>query len=179
MAAPRPRTDDFRLRDHIESPPVSFSDWLLALHLLAAFALMAALVLYTAVMVANWGDDRPQRASAYFRVAALGGPLVGAGAGLALLFGIALAIDLDQYDPWDGWILASIVLWAIGAATGSRVGAHYTGTQELVQRLAASGDERSAELAAQLSDRRARTLHAITVIVFTAVLILMIFKPGA
>jgi uncharacterized membrane protein len=158
---------------------VRFSDWLLALHLLAAFALMAALVLYTAVMVANWGGDRPQRAAAYFRVAAIGGPLVGAGAGLALLFGIALAIDLDQYELWDGWILLSIVLWAVGGATGSRVGAHYTRVQELVERLAADGDDPSAELAAQLSDRKARTLHAITVIAFTAVLVLMIFKPGA
>jgi uncharacterized membrane protein len=158
---------------------VDLSDWLLALHLLAAFALMAALVLFTAVMVANWGGDRPQRASAYFRVAAIGGPLVGAGAGLALLFGIALAIDLDDYDPWDGWILVSIVLWAIGAAAGTRVGAHYASAQELAQRLATDGDEPSAELAAQLSDRRARTLHAITVIAFTAVLVLMIFKPGA
>jgi uncharacterized membrane protein len=158
---------------------VDFSDWLLALHLLAAFALMAALVLFTAVMVANWGDDRPRRAAAYFRVAAIGGPLVGAGAGLALLFGIALAIDLDQYDPWDGWILASIVLWAIGGAAGSRVGAHYTRAQELVERLAAAGDEPSAELAAQLSDRKTRTLHAVTVVAFTAVLVLMIFKPGA
>jgi hypothetical protein len=158
---------------------VDFSDWLLALHLLAAFALVAALVLYTAVMVANWGADRPQRASAYFRLAAVGGPLVGAGAGLALLFGIALAIDLDAYHPWDVWIVASIVLWAIGSATGSRVGAHYAGAQELVERLAAEGDEPSAELAAQLSDRKARTLHAITVLAFAAVLVVMIFKPGA
>jgi uncharacterized membrane protein len=158
---------------------VSLSDWLLALHLLSAFALVAALVLYTAVMVANWGADRPQRASAYFRLAAIGGPLVGAGAGLALLFGIALAIDLDAYQPWDGWILLSIVLWALGAATGSRVGSHYTGVQTLVERLAAEGDAPSAELAAQLSDRKVRLLHVITLVAFTAVLLLMVFKPGA
>lgn len=153
--------------------------WLLALHLLAAFALITALVLYTAVMVANWSVERPQRAVAYFRLAAIGGPLVGAGAGLALLFGVALAIDLDEYDPWDGWILLSIVLWAIGSATGSRVGAIYSGVQALAERLAAEGDEPSAELAGQLSNGRARTLHAITVLAFTAVLVLMIFKPGA
>jgi uncharacterized membrane protein len=158
---------------------VQFSDWLLALHLLAAFALMAALVLFTAVMVANWGDGRPQRASAYFRVAAIGGPLIAAGAGLTLLLGIWLAIDLDAYQPWDGWIIAAIVLWGIGGYTGSRVGAHYTGLQELVDRLAAGSDEPNAELAAKLSDRGIRTLHAITVIAFTAVLVLMIFKPGA
>jgi uncharacterized membrane protein len=158
---------------------VQFSDWLLALHLLAAFALMAALVLFTAVMVANWGDGRPQRASAYFRVAAIGGPLIAAGAGLTLLLGIWLAIDLDVYQPWDGWIIAAIVLWGIGGYTGSKVGAHYTSLQELVDRLAAGGDEPNAELAAKLSDRSIRTLHAITVVAFTAVLVLMFFKPGA
>jgi uncharacterized membrane protein len=158
---------------------VEFSDWLLALHLLAAFALMAALVLFTAVMVANWGDGRPQRASAYFRVAAIGGPLIGAGAGLTLLLGIWLAIDLDAYQPWDGWIIAAIVLWAIGGYAGSRVGAHYTSAQELVDRLAAGGDEPNAELAAKLSDRSIRTQHVITVVAFTAVLVLMIVKPGA
>ena len=158
---------------------MDFSDWLLALHLLAAFALVAALVLHSAVMVANWGSDRPRRAAAYFRLGAVGAPLVAAGAGLALLFGIALAIDLDDYHPWDGWIVLSIVLWGIGSATGSSVGAHYTGAQEFVERLAAEGDEPSAELAAQLSNRRVLILHAITLVAFTALLVVMIFKPGA
>ena len=158
---------------------MSFSDWLLALHLLAAFALIAALVLFTAVMIANWGDGRPQRASAYFRIAAVGGPLIGVGAGLTLVLGIWLAINLDAYEVWDGWVLAAIVLWAIGGYAGSRVGAHYNATQKLVDRLAAEGDEPNAELAAKLSDTSIRTLHAITVIAFTAVLVLMVFKPGA
>jgi uncharacterized membrane protein len=141
---------------------VDFSDWLLALHLLAAFALIGALVLFSAVLVAGFG-----------------GPLVGAGAGLVLLFGIALAIDLDQYQVWDAWILASIVLWMIGGATGSRVGTHYAGAQELAQRLESAGDEPSSELAAALSNRQVATLHAITVAAFTLILVLMVFKPGA
>lgn len=158
---------------------MAFSDWLLALHLLAAFALIAALVLFTAVMIANWGDGRPRRASAYFRIAAIGGPLIGVGAGFTLILGIWLAIDLDAYEPWDGWVLAAIVLWAIGGYTGSRVGAHYTAAQELVDRLAAEGDEPNAELAAKLSDTGIRTMHAITVVAFVAILVLMVFKPGA
>src|SRR4029453_6246266 len=128
---------------------------------------MAALVLFTAVMVANWGDGRPQRASAYFRVAAIGGPLIAAGAGLTLVLGIWLAIDLDAYQPWDGWVIAAIVLWAIGGYAGSKVGAHYTSVQELVDRLAGGGAEPNAELAAKLSDRSIRILHAITVVAFT------------
>jgi uncharacterized membrane protein len=156
---------------------VGFSDWLLALHLLAAFALIGSLVLFSAVMVAGWAVDRPRRAVAYSRVAAIGGPLVGVGAGLALLLGIALAIDLDDYQVWDAWILVSIALWAIGGAAGSRVGAHYAGAQELAQRLA-DEDEPSPELGAKLSDRRVAILHAITVTAFTIILVLMIFKPG-
>jgi uncharacterized membrane protein len=158
---------------------VDVSDWLLALHVLAAFALIGALVLSSAVMVAGWAVDQPQRAVAYSRVAAVGGPLVGAGAGLALLFGIALAIDLDQYQVWDTWILVSIVLWVIGGATGSRVGTHYAGAEELAQRLAGDGDEPSSELAAKLSDRGVAALHAISVTAFTIILVLMVFKPGA
>jgi uncharacterized membrane protein len=155
---------------------VGFSEWLIALHVIAAFALMAALVLFTAVMVASWGVDSPRRASAYFRLAAIGGPLVGAGAGLALLLGIALAIDLDDYQVWDPWILASIVLWAVGGAAGDRVGRHYTAAQQFAAGL---GEESSPELAAQLSDRRTRILHVVTVSAFTLILLLMIFKPGA
>jgi hypothetical protein len=158
---------------------VDFSDWLLALHVLAAFALMAALVLYSVVLVASWAVDRPRRASAYFRVSAIAAPLVGAGAGIALLLGILLAIDLEEYQPWDVWILVSIVLWAVGGAAGTRVGMHYTAAQQLADRLAGAGDEPSSELAAQLSDSRTATLHVVTVVAFTLVLVLMIFKPGA
>src|SRR4051794_13926217 len=130
-------------------------------------------------MVAGWGTDRPRRAIAFSRLAAIGGPLVGAGAGLALLLGIALAIDLDQYQVWDAWILISIVLWVIGGAAGSRVGTHYAAAQELPQRPAGDGDEASSELAAKLSDRRTAMLHVLTVTAFTIILVLMIFKPGA
>ena len=158
---------------------MDFSDWLLALHVLAAFALIAALVLFSAVMVASWADERPRQAAAYSRVAAIGGPLVGAGAGLALLLGIALAIDLDAYQVWDGWILVSIALWVIGGAAGQRVGEHYTRAQALAERLADAGDGPSPELAATLSDRRVAALHTLTVIAFALILVLMIFKPGA
>jgi uncharacterized membrane protein len=158
---------------------VDVTDWLLALHLLAAFALMAALVLFTAVLVAGWAVDRPRRAAALSRVGRLGTPIVGAGAGLALVFGIVLAIDIDGYEVWDVWILVSIALWVLGGACGGRVGAHYEEARKLAEPLAERGDEPSADLAAQFSDRRIAALHAITVAAFTLILVLMIFKPGA
>ena len=79
----------------------------------------------------------------------------------------------------DVMLVPLVVLWAIGGYTGSKVGAHYTSLQEQVDKLAAEGNEPNAELAAKLSDQSIRTLHAITVIAFTAILVLMIFKPGA
>ena len=157
---------------------MGFSDWLLALHLLSAFALVAALVLFTAVMVADWGEVSPQRAAAYFQVARVGGPLIAAGTALTLILGIWLAIDLKAYQPWDGWVIAAIVLWAIAGYTGSKVGAHYTQAQKLVEQLAGQGDAPSTELATTLSDRRIRTLHAITIIATVAILVDMIWKPG-
>ena len=41
---------------------------------------------------------------------------------VALVFGIWLAIDLDAYQLWDGWILASLVLWADGGWAGGKAG---------------------------------------------------------
>jgi hypothetical protein len=39
---------------------------------------------------------------------------------MTLGFGIWLAISLDAYHPWDGWIIAAIVLWAVAGGTGAR-----------------------------------------------------------
>ena len=40
----------------------------------------------------------------------------------AIIFGVWLAIYLDAYQLWDGWILASLVLWAIGGWAGGQAG---------------------------------------------------------
>jgi hypothetical protein len=36
------------------------------------------------------------------------------------VFGVSLAIEVDRYRVWDGWVIAAIVLWAIGTETGRR-----------------------------------------------------------
>ena len=46
----------------------------------------------------------------------VGGPLVGVGMMGVVIFGIWLAIDDDAYHVWDGWIIASLMLWAIAGA---------------------------------------------------------------
>jgi hypothetical protein len=74
---------------------------------------------------------------------------------LTLVFGIWLA--LDDYSIVDGWILIAIVLWAIAGATGIRLGMAMEG----------GGGE------------RVRPLYAVMTIAVLALLVVMIYKPGA
>jgi hypothetical protein len=85
----------------------------------------------------------------------LGRRLWDVGGLLTLVFGIWLAID--DYSIVDGWILAALVLWAIAGATGVRIG----------MEMEAGGGE------------RVRPLYAAMTIAVLALLVVMIYKPGA
>ena len=69
---------------------MSFYDWVLSLHILAAFAIAAALVLYTVLVVAGGRAESLERTRLLFRLAPVGGPLTAVGMGLTLLLGIVL-----------------------------------------------------------------------------------------
>jgi hypothetical protein len=135
-------------------PLVGTYEWLLFLHVTGAFAIVAAVVLYGALVVGP--------------PAALGGPFVRlgsvlfmAGAVLTLVFGIWLAID--EYEIWDAWIIAALVLWAVAGAVEQRFRRSLDGTA-----------------AAERTTRRAATLpYALLAAVVLAFLVLMITKPGA
>jgi uncharacterized membrane protein len=101
------------------------------------------------------------------------------GAG-TLVFGVWLAISLDAYEVWDGWIVASLVLWLIAAGTGETAGARYRRAGERAAELVRSGAEGpDAELRALVRDGRAMALHVIASVAAIAILVLMIWKPGA
>jgi hypothetical protein len=123
-------------------------DWLLFLHVLSAFLLVGTVVVYSAVVL---GAPAPGRtaavANAFWAIGGLG----------TIILGIALAIDVDGYEVWDGWILGAIVLWA--AAT------------ELGRRAQAAVDDPAGGKLAQW--------HWLRTIAVVAILVLMIWKPGA
>jgi uncharacterized membrane protein len=160
---------------------VDFYDWLLFLHVASAFALVAALVLYWAIAVAGRNTDRPSTSLRYFRIARPANILVIAGTVGTLLFGIWLAIDHEDFQIWDGWIIAALVLWAIAAGTGQRGGQVYAQAQKLSERLAAEGrgEEPNSELRTLLQDRRAMWLNVVSSLAVVVLLIDMIYKPGA
>ena len=142
---------------------MEFYDWLLFLHVAAAFALVAAVVVYWAAILAS-GDGVHPVVGVVQRPA---GILIVLGSLLTLVLGIWLALDNDRgFELWDGWVIASIVLWAIGVGTGQRSGM-------LLSR--AGGD-----VAGDRSTRQQGVgLHAVSSAAILLVLILMIFKPGA
>jgi hypothetical protein len=77
---------------------------------------------------------------------------------LTLVFGIWLA--LDDYSLGDAWILIALALWAVSAAAGVRLGTAYSET-----------DAPPAALV--------QPLYGVMAIATTALLVVMIYKPGA
>ena len=73
-------------------------DWLLFLHVLSAFAVVGAVVLFTIVIAASWNRELPSDVVRLFQVSRVGDVLIGVGSVGVLVFGIWLAIDVDGYE---------------------------------------------------------------------------------
>ena len=87
------------------------TDFLLFLHVLAAFMLAATTVMASAVVLGAAVPDRTVR---------LSNLLWDVGGISTLVFGVWLALDIEAYDIFDGWILAALVLWALATEAGRR-----------------------------------------------------------
>jgi hypothetical protein len=87
-----------------------------------------------------------------------------------------LAIDADEYELWNGWIIAAFVMWALAGWIGDRSGRYYTA----VQKFAESGEANAeADVLARLRAPTGARLYAGTVVLFLLLVLDMIFKPGA
>lgn len=133
-------------------------DWLLFLHVLFAFAIVGSVVVFTAVLAGVRGG-----APAALRLTPLARRLWDVGGAGTLVLGVWLAIDLDGYGVLDGWVIAALVLWALAAFAGMRLGLVF---QEARDR-------------GELGAGRANLLYAITALATLALLVDMIYKPGA
>ena len=133
---------------------MSLYEWLLFLHVVAAFLLVSGVVVYGVLVFGPAGEAVSRAlappALALWNVGGLG----------VLVFGIWLALEVDGYELWDGWIIAAIVLWFVASAAGGRLGA---GVREGKGIAAIDG---------------ARVALAVMTLATAALLIDMIFKPG-
>jgi uncharacterized membrane protein len=158
---------------------MDLNDWILAFHLISAVALIAAVTMFSVMIVALWRTDDPAAVTSFMRVGLAGNVLVTIGSLGTIIFGVWLAISLDAYQVWDGWVIAAIVLWAIAMALGRQTGEGYRATAEMAAQLVSSGSPRSPELAAAMGTSRAFWTHWLSVIVIVLILVDMIWKPGA
>ncbi len=131
-------------------------DFLLFVHVLAAFMLLAMVVMYSAFA---FGGPAPQRAVGVAQA------LDGIGGVGTLIFGVWLALYVDGYEIWDGWIIAALILWAAAAETGRRSHAALTPT--------------TADGTIAAVDRDMVRWHVIRTALIVILLADMIFKPGA
>ena len=128
-------------------------DTLLFLHVIAAFMLAATVVTFTAVALgATAGVRAISVADVLWNVGGLG----------TLVLGIWLALDVDVYEIWDAWILSAIVLWAFATEAGRRA------------RLDLEPSTTGTGLIA-----RATTWHWLRTLLVVALLVVMVWKPGA
>ena len=158
---------------------MSLDDWILALHVLSAFAFVGGVVLFWILVVAVRRVDLPEATIRMEPIVKVGNAAVGVGAGGTIVLGIWLAISLDAYQVWDGWVIAAIVLWAISLATGQRTGVAYMQGMTKAQDLQTSGQTGpNAELLALNRTSNGVLLHFATTVAVVLILIDMIWKPG-
>jgi uncharacterized membrane protein len=159
---------------------VSLDDWILALHVLSAFALVAGNILFWILIAAVRQTDTPEGTIRMEPIVKVGNVVIGIGAGGTIILGVWLAFSVGGYDLWDGWIIAAIVLWVLSAALGQRTGAAYMQGMNKAQELRTAGQtERNPELLAINRTSAGVVLHLLTSVVVLLILVDMIWKPGA
>jgi uncharacterized membrane protein len=161
---------------------MSTYDWLLFFHLLGAAMFLSGAVAYHVLQLFATRRERPSEIAALLGLTRLPELGIRVGSLLVLAIGIWLAYvdeEIPQYKITDGWILAAIGLWVVATALGERAARNYHEAHKLSQRLAAAGDAASSQLETLVRNpRAAATLWASTATI-VAILVLMIWKPGA
>jgi hypothetical protein len=159
---------------------MTFEDWMFAIHLLFAATLVGSLVMSWIVVVSMRTADTPTATLNLHRVG-----MVAAGAsvvGLAgvITAGIWLAILRVDFHPWDGWVIAAIVLWSIATAALLRSFVEYAKPIEKAEALVASGQAgSSAELTALNRTSTGLVLRVVASAAIVIIVVDMLWKPGA
>ncbi len=153
-------------------------DWLLLFHVIGAFLLFSGAVVAGLLHFAATRRERPSEIGVLLGLIRPAVVAIGVGAALTLGLGLWL-VDEAGYGYGDGWVIAAIVLWAVGNAAGGRGGRPLGEAGDLARRLAAEGDRPSEELRRALVDPRVLLLNYLSLAALVAILVLMVWKPGA
>jgi hypothetical protein len=159
---------------------VSFDEWMLALHVLSAFALVTGVIFFWVLIVAVRRTDTPEATLRLGPLTRIAEAAVGVGMGGTIILGLWLAFSYGNYDVWDWWILIALVLWFIAGGLGQRANTAYVDGVKKAQELQASGQTGpNAELLALNRNQNGVVLQAVITLVVLLIILDMIWKPGA
>jgi uncharacterized membrane protein len=153
-------------------------DWLVLIHILGAFVFLSGTIVAVILHLVAMRRDRPSEVALLLGLIQPTVIAIGVGSVVTLGLGIWLADDAG-YGIGDEWVVAAIVLWVVSGALAGGGGKPLRHARELAERLAADGDRPSEELHHAVVDRRALLLNYASFAALIAILVLMVFKPGA
>ena len=152
--------------------------WLLALHVLSAFLMIGSGVVAGALHIAAMRRELPSEVATLLGLIRVGVVLAGLGSLGTIGFGIGLASHLG-FSLGAGWLSASLALWVASAVLGGAGGRPMRHARYLAERLAGGGDAPSAELKAKVAAPVPLALNWASALAGLAILVLMVWKPGA
>lgn len=159
---------------------MSFDQWILALHVLSAFAYVAAMIVFWVLIVAVRRTDTADGTIRMAPIVKVGTIGTGVGAVGTIVFGLWLTFSYGGYNIWDFWIIAALVLWAIAGGLGGQTGKEYQRGMDKAKELeAAEQAGPNAELLEINRTQRGLVLHTVASLAVLLIVIDMIWKPGA
>jgi uncharacterized membrane protein len=147
-------------------------------HLLGAFLFVSGTVVAGVAFEAGRRRETPAEIALLLGLARAGAALVGVGMLAVFAFGLWL-VHLGGWGYGAGWVDAAIVLFVLAAVLGGIGGQTPKRARQLAARLAEEGRPVTEQLRHLLSDRRALLMNYASALLVLAVLVLMVWKPGA
>jgi uncharacterized membrane protein len=153
-------------------------DVALFFHLLGAFSFVAGTIVAGVAFETARRREAPAEIALLLGLSRIGVLLVALGTLLVLGFGLWL-VHLGDWGYGAGWIDAALGLLLTTIVLGGIGGQRPKRARKLATRLASEGSLASPELRALLDDRAALAVNYLSALLLLAIIVLMVFKPGA
>jgi formate hydrogenlyase subunit 3/multisubunit Na+/H+ antiporter MnhD subunit len=149
----------------------------LLFHLVGVILFFAGAAVAGVVAWAAPKREKPSEVAAILNLARPGAIMLAVGGLVLLIAGFYLSGKIEGYG--QRWLEISIVLFVIALVVGAWGGRRSRKTREYAVALADDGAGDEATLRAMLSNRATWAMHWASVVLAVAVLVLMIWQPGA
>ena len=150
----------------------------LLLHIVAAIAFFAGLVLVASASVKASRRVDPIEIAVLLSLARIGALLVAAGGIAALAIGFWL-VELTNREPGEAWLAASVALLVVAFVLGALGGQAPKRARKLAAQAVTEGTPPVEEILETLRNPVARAANAVAALASLAILVLMVWRPGA